>query len=94
MMMLITAPVSCVTMARVVRPVDCSSRSKQNWLKIPMDSPRQMVAYSVPYSTMMGSPAAWISKKVRENNTPIRAKTTKLQRDKKMPVLAARSAMV
>ena len=44
MMMLMMAPVSWVIMARVVRPVDWSSRSKQNWLKMPTDSPRQMEA--------------------------------------------------
>ena len=40
--MLITAPVICVYMASFVRPVDCSSRSKQNCAKMPMDAPRQI----------------------------------------------------
>ena len=42
--MLMRAPVSWVHMARKVRPVDCSNRSKQNWPKMPMEQPRQMEA--------------------------------------------------
>ena len=41
-MMLMTAPAICVYMASFVRPVDCSSRSKQNCAKMPIDAPRQI----------------------------------------------------
>ena len=91
-MMLVTAPISWVHMARVVRPVDCSSRSKQNWLNIPMERPRQTVAYWVPYSTMT-SFLVWARKKGRDKNNPMRANTAKLHRARKMPVLAAWSAI-
>ena len=46
--MLMMAPTSWVHMAKKVRPVDWSSRSKQNWQKTPTEQPRQMVAYWVP----------------------------------------------
>ena len=75
MMMLITAPSSWVHMARLVRPVDCSSRSKQNWLKMPTDRPRQIRVYCTPYSTISGTSLAWARKKGRERNRPMRAKT-------------------
>ena len=40
--LMINAPASCVVMESSVRPVDCSSRSKQNWQKMPTEQPRQM----------------------------------------------------
>ena len=43
-MMLVRAPRSWVHMDRWVRPVDCSSRSKVNWQKMPMEQPRQIWA--------------------------------------------------
>ncbi len=43
-MILITAPVICVYIASFVRPVDCSSRSKQNCAKMPNEKIRQIDA--------------------------------------------------
>ena len=40
--MLMAAPTIWEIMESLVRPVACSSRSRQNWLKRPMEAPRQM----------------------------------------------------
>ena len=42
--MLMTAPISCVIIESFVRPVDCSSRSKQNCAKMPNEKIRQIDA--------------------------------------------------
>ena len=55
MIILVSAPTSWVHMASVVRPVDWSSRSKQNWLNTPTDNPRQIRVYCVPISTISGT---------------------------------------
>ena len=75
MTMLMMAPNSWVHMARLVRPVDCSSRSKQNWLKIPTERPKQIRVYCTPYSTISGTALACAMKKGRERNRPMKAKT-------------------
>ena len=81
MTMLMTAPISWVHMARVVRPVDCSSRSKQNWLKMPMERPRQIGG--VLRAVFHDHPALpWPApgRRAGRRTMPMRAKTTKLHR--------------
>ena len=47
-MMFTMAPTSCIAIESLVRPVDCSRRSKVIWQNSPREAPRHTMPYTAP----------------------------------------------